>query len=41
MFDLLMEFADEDHAFAEEGMGDYAIALHQEDQNYSSRPETR
>ena len=30
---LFMEFADEDRALAEEGMGDYAMMLHQEDQN--------
>jgi hypothetical protein len=30
--DLLAEFADEDRAFAEEGMNDYAVILHQEDQ---------
>ena len=29
---LFMEFADEDRAFAEEGMSDYAVMLHQEDQ---------
>jgi hypothetical protein len=30
--DLFTEFADEDRAFAEAGMNDYAIMLHQEDQ---------
>ena len=30
--DLFTEFADEDRAFAEEGMSDYAAMLHQEDQ---------
>jgi len=30
--DLFAEFADEDRAFAEEGMNDYAVILHQEDQ---------
>jgi light-regulated signal transduction histidine kinase (bacteriophytochrome) len=29
---LFTEFADEDSAFAEEGMSDYAVMLHQEDQ---------
>jgi hypothetical protein len=29
---LFTEFADEDRALAEEGMNDYAIMLHQEDQ---------
>ena len=29
---LFTEFADEDRAFAEEGMSDYAVMLHQEDQ---------
>lgn len=29
---LFSEFADEDRAFAEEGMNDYAVMLHQEDQ---------
>ena len=28
---LFTEFADEDRAFAEEGMNDYATMLHQED----------
>ncbi len=30
--ELFTEFADEDRAFAEEGMNDYAVMLHQEDQ---------
>jgi len=30
--DLFTEFADEDRALAEEGMGDYALMLYQEDQ---------
>ena len=30
---LFTEFADEDRAFAEEGMSDYVMMLHQEDQN--------
>ncbi len=30
--ELFTEFADEDNAFAEEGMSDYAVMLHQEDQ---------
>ncbi|MFM7478585.1 MAG: hypothetical protein ACKO2T_23455, partial [Microcystis aeruginosa] len=30
--DLFAEFADQDRAFAEEGMNDYAVILHQEDQ---------
>jgi hypothetical protein len=30
--DLFAEFANEDRAFAEEGMNDYAVILHQEDQ---------
>ncbi|MFN9735818.1 MAG: hypothetical protein ACK544_18445 [Microcystis sp.] len=29
--DLFAEFADEDRAFAEAGMSDYAVMLHQED----------
>lgn len=29
--DLLAEFTDEDRAFAEAGMSDYAVMLHQED----------
>jgi len=29
--DLFMEFADEDRAFAEAGMSDYAVMLYQED----------
>ena len=29
---LFTEFADEDRAFAEEGVSDYSIMLHQEDQ---------
>ncbi len=29
--DLFTEFADEDRAFAQEGMSDYAVMLHQED----------
>ena len=32
--DLFTEFADEDRAFAEEGMSDYAAMLHQEDQQW-------
>ncbi|MEN9568122.1 MAG: hypothetical protein RLZZ69_3318 [Cyanobacteriota bacterium] len=28
---MFTEFADEDRAFAEEGMSDYAVMLHQED----------
>ncbi len=30
--DLFTEFADEDRVLAEEGMSDYAVMLHQEDQ---------
>ncbi len=30
--DVFTEFADEDRAFAEAGMNDYAVMLHQEDQ---------
>jgi hypothetical protein len=30
--DVFMEFADEDRAFAEAGMDDYAVMLYQEDQ---------
>jgi hypothetical protein len=30
--DLFTEFADEDRTFAEAGMNDYAVMLHQEDQ---------
>jgi hypothetical protein len=30
--DMFTEFADEDRAFAEAGMNDYAVMLHQEDQ---------
>lgn len=30
--DVFTEFADEDRAFAEAGMDDYAVMLHQEDQ---------
>jgi hypothetical protein len=29
---MFTEFADEDRAFAEAGMNDYAVMLHQEDQ---------
>ncbi|MEY2832981.1 MAG: hypothetical protein RLZZ574_2240 [Cyanobacteriota bacterium] len=29
---MFTEFADEDRAFAEAGMSDYAVMLHQEDQ---------
>ena len=31
MADLFTEFADEDRSFAEAGMSDYAVMLHQED----------
>lgn len=30
--DMFTEFADEDRAFAEAGINDYAVMLHQEDQ---------